>query len=76
MSTTKARIKALESRHPGRTGRTIMSMTDKQLARAAGTPWLLACTDDELLEIAKGIEKTNPARFAEIADNASRRPTL
>ena len=65
--TIRNRVKTLEGKATGRSsGQAIHYMTDRQLARAAGSPWLLACTDDELMEIAKGVERTNPARFNEI----------
>jgi hypothetical protein len=75
-ATLESRIAALEALHPEAdtlNQRNIFTMTDKALARAAGAPWLLACTDAELEEIAGGVEECNPARYQTIVNAASKR---
>jgi hypothetical protein len=72
---TRTRLAALEAKHPGFTrSADPLALPDKALARAAGAPWLLACTDAELVEIAQGVRERNPARYREIAEAASKRP--
>lgn len=72
---TRTRLAALEAKNPAFTrGTDPMALPDRALARAAGAPWLLACTYAELEEIAQGVEERDPARYREIMESAAARP--